>query len=124
MDGTGNAGVMLIWRVLRFEQGLLPLVDGPYVFVFSLSLFKNEIFLMPYNKLCDGYANMIGQGGWIYALFSLVDTWRKQLAFYVLILTEQVITSLLENAERFTYIWLSLDGHDERVLAQVWVIDF
>ena len=74
MDGTGNAGVMLIWRVLRFEQGLLPLVDGPYVFVFSLSLIKNEIFLMPYNKLCDGYANMISQGGWIYALFSLVDT--------------------------------------------------
>ena len=63
MDGTGNAGVMLIWRVLRFEQGLLPLVDGPYVFVFSLSLFKNEIFLMPYNKLCDGHANMISQGG-------------------------------------------------------------
>ena len=124
MDGTGNARVMLIWRVLRFEQGLLPLVDGPYVFVFSLSLFKNEIFLMPYNKLCDGHANMIGLGGWIYALFSLVDTWRKQLAFYVLILTEQVITSLLENAERFTYIWLSLDGHDERVLAQVRVIDF
>ena len=67
MDGTGNAGVMLIWRVLRFEQ-------GPYVFVFSLSLIKNEIFLMPYNKLCDGHANMISQGGWIYALFSLVDT--------------------------------------------------
>ena len=124
MDGTGNAGVMLIWRVLRFEQGLLPLVDGPYVFVFSPSLNKNEIFLMPYNKLCDGHANMISQGGWIYALFSLVDTWRKQLAFYVLILTEQVITSLLENAKSFTYIWLSLDGHDERVLAQVWVIDF
>ena len=39
-------------------------------------------------------------------------------------MTEQVITSLLENAKRFTYIWLSLDGHDERVLAQVWVIDF
>ena len=60
----------------------------------------------------------------IYTLYSIVDTWRKQLAFYVLIMTEQVITSLLENAKRFTYIWLSLDGHDERVLAQVWVIDF
>ena len=36
MDGAGNARAMLIWRVLRIEQGLLPLVDGPYVFVFSL----------------------------------------------------------------------------------------
>ena len=53
MDGTDNARAMLIWRVLRIEQGLLPLVDVPHVFVFSLSFF-NEIFLMPYNKLCDG----------------------------------------------------------------------
>ena len=67
---------------------------------------------------------MIIQGDWIYALYSLVDTWRKQLAFYVLILTEQVMKRLLENAKSFTYIWLSLDGHDERVLTQVWVIDF